>query len=115
VPEKSNFLGLQENVASAVVYVCGVLSSILAVVVAILALVFETSNNKIRFNALQSIVWFGVLTVLRFVLGGFFIFRIIITVVNIASAAFLAYKAFSDVEFRLPIIGDVVHKQIYKD
>jgi uncharacterized membrane protein len=113
--EKSNFLGLEENYASAVIYACGIFSSMFAVIVAILALVFETTNKKVRFNALQSVVWFGALAVLGFIFGGIGIFKIAIYVARIASAAFLAYKAFSNVEVRIPLIGDVVYNQIYKD
>lgn len=115
MPEKSNFLGLEENIASAIVYACGVFGSLFAVVIAILALIFEQSNKKIRFNALQSVVWFGVLAVLSFIFGGISIFRTALQLARIASAAFLAYKAFSNVEFRLPLVGDVVYNQVYKD
>ena len=114
---KKNVFGFGDNTTSVLCYA-------LIWVSGLFFLIMEKENKTIRFHALQSTVWFGLLSVLNFVLMlfsnifliGFFINIItgLITLVLGASWVFLMVMAFSGRIFKLPIIGDVVWAQVHK-
>lgn len=111
--KKTKILGfeLPENVAAALSYVFGFISGAIM-------LVLEPNNKTVRFHALQSILWFLVLalinTVLGFVLGWFLPIGRLVNAVSLLSMLFLAYNAYMGKQFKIPLIGDAVEKQIYK-
>jgi len=122
--QKSIF-DLDENIVGALSYLFGPLSGILV-------LVLERDNKFVRFHALQATIWFVTLMAMGMVvnlvravlisiplIGGLFglvIAPILLigSIVYWGSKLLLIYKAYEGAEFKLPIIGDVVWKQINK-
>ena len=110
---RKSIFGLQENVAGALCYSLMFFSGIVI-------LVMEKENKFVRFHALQSTLWFMLLSVARFILrffvgwipfvGGlldsFFVMLII------ATWLLLMVNAYLGKQFKLPIIGDIVEAQI---
>lgn len=99
--------GLEENVAGLLCYVLGWISGIIF-------LLIETENKFVRFHAMQSIIVFGVLSIVGFILswipyvrwfsGGLvgalaFIFWVV-----------LMYKAYQGERYKLPWAGDQAEK-----
>ena len=113
---KSTF-GLSENIANLVCYLGGFITGIVF-------LVSEKENKSVRFNALQSTIWFGALCVLTSVLGVlskipvlgiiFMIVSLVVGLIIFVSWLFLMYNAYKGVEFRIPIIGDIVYGTVNK-
>ena len=115
--------GLSENIAAAASYIFGPLSGIVV-------LVMEKENKFVRFHALQSIIWFLILMVAGWLLNAvgsiFGVIPLIGFIVNLAlwpilslgtllywvSKAYLAFRAYNGASYKIPIIGEVVWKQI---
>jgi uncharacterized membrane protein len=114
---KKSIFGLAENLVGLIAYF-GFFFTGIAV------LILEKENKTVRFHALQSTIWFLFLAVIGWValfFSGFpllgFVFtliRLAVKVITVLSWLFLMYSAFSGKEFKIPIIGDVVHAQIYR-
>jgi len=108
--EKSVF-GLNENVASLLCYVGLYFSGIII-------LVMEKNNKTVRFHALQSILWFMVLSIVGWVLGWIpligGLLGPVIGLLTLVSWAFLIYNAYMGKRFKIPLIGDAVETQIYR-
>jgi uncharacterized membrane protein len=110
-------LGLGENIEGALAYLVGFISGIFFLVV-------EKENKKVRFHAMQSIIWSIALVVVNIILSGLkflpligSIFGLILNVLYIAaflSAVYLIYMAYKGVEFKIPFIGDAVWNQVNK-
>ncbi len=99
--------GLEENVAGLLCYVLGWISGIIF-------LLIETENKFVRFHAMQSIIVFGVLSIVSFILswiphvrwfGGGLVgaLAFILWVV-------LMYKAYQGERYKLPWAGDQAEK-----
>jgi len=113
--------GLEQNVAAALSYVFGFFSGIVV-------LIMERENKFVRFHALQSTLWFLFLAIVSWILNiissfpiigwilGIFINPIltILGIIAIGSIIFLAYKAYNNESFKIPIVGDVAWAQINK-
>lgn len=110
--------GLDENVASALCYLFGVVTGVL-----FLVLEPHNKNRVVRFHAFQSIffnvgyiaVWIGLSILYRLMPYGIWV------ILSLASGLlslgflicwlFLMYKAYNREMFKLPIIGDLAEKQ----
>ena len=107
--------GLNENVASLLCYVGLYFSGIII-------LVMEKENKTVRFHALQSILWFMLLSIVGWVLGWFLgwlpiiggLIGTAVGLITIVSWAFLMYNAYMGKRFKIPLIGETVESQIYK-
>jgi uncharacterized membrane protein len=110
--------GLEENVASALCYLLGLLTGILFLVIAP-----YNQNRTIRFHAFQAIflhlaviVGFIVLQILLGALaflGGFFMLALwpIIWLACLALWIYMMYKAYNKEKVVLPVIGPLAEKQ----
>lgn len=110
--------GLDENVAGTLSYVFGFITGLIFFLV-------ETENEFVRFHAAQSMLVFGGLFVLSFVIGALamflelipfvgWIFSLMLGLVSllIAPVGFvlwivLMYKAYSGERYGLPVVGEV--------
>jgi len=113
---KKCLFGLEENMASALAYV-GLF------VTGVLVFALERENKTVRFHALQSIVTFGVLFIVNFVvrfllgwiplIGGLLtgVFSLLIFV----SWAYLTYMAYKGATFKVPVVGDACWTQVHKE
>ncbi|MDR2167734.1 MAG: hypothetical protein LBE35_07800 [Clostridiales bacterium] len=109
--------GLSENLAAALAYV-GIFFS------GIVVLVMERENKFVRFAALQSTIFFLVMSILMSILGffgGFFlvgwIFRLlgfVLGITTFAAWAYLTFMAFRGQSVKLPILGEICWEQVHK-
>jgi len=105
--------GMQANVEALLSYLLGFITGIIFFLV-------EKENKFVRFHAMQSIVVFGGLFVISFVLGfmlGFVPFlglaiSSLLGLVQIILWIVLMFKAFQGEYFKLPIAGDIAEKQV---
>lgn len=109
--EKKTSLGLTENLEALCAYALGFVSGFIL-------LIIEKENKFVRFHAMQSFATFLLLAGVSF-LGGFIpIFGgLIIKIVSFVSMILwilLMYKAYKGENFKVPVIGDIVDKQINK-
>ena len=95
--------GLEKNVACAATYVLGWITGL----VFFLA---EKENKDIRFHAAQSIVTFGILTVLSLVPVIGWMLSPFIFLVGLVLWIVLLIKAYQGERFKLPVVGDLVEK-----
>lgn len=99
--------GMQANVAALLSYLAGFITGIIFYVI-------EKENKFVRFHAMQSIVTFGFLFVLGFVLGVIPVIGwALIPVLWIAQVilwVLLMVKAYQGENFKLPIAGDIAEK-----
>jgi uncharacterized membrane protein len=103
--------GMQQNVAALLCYVAGWITGLVFFLI-------EKENRFVRFHAMQSIMVFGGLTV-AFIVAGFlpFIGGILTMVLSIAQLVLwilLMVKAYQNVHFKLPVVGDLAEKQLEK-
>jgi len=117
VSGKSVF-GLTPNLAAALSYVVGFVTGIIV-------LVLEKDDKFVRFHALQSILVFGGLTVLRVVAPvlkiipffgeiAFGIVSLVLSLVGIVAWVYLIYTAYQGKTFKVPFVGDIASEQINK-
>jgi len=108
---KKSIFDLDENVAALLSYVLIFFSGIVV-------LIMEKENRFVRFHALQSILLFLPLFIIRWVLsalpliGG--LLGGLLTIIMVVSALFLMYNAYLGKTFKVPVIGDVVDNQLNK-
>ena len=96
--------GLHQNAAGMMCYLLGWVTGIIF-------LVLEPDNRYVRFHAIQSIIIFGVLTVIiwvfsLFIWGISFFFGVLGFILWII----LMVKAYQGERFRIPIAGDIANK-----
>ena len=116
--EQKTSTGLQPNLA-------GLLCYILGWVTGLIFFILEKENKFVRFHAVQSIIVFGgltVLTILISILQAIFMFifsplsvllGILSTILWLAGLflwVLLMSKAYQNVEYKLPYLGDYVEK-----
>ena len=100
--------GLNENVAGLLCYVLGWISGVVFILI-------EPENKFVRFHAIQSIVTFGVLNVVGFILnwipviGGFVSW--VISVLGFILWIVLMVKAYQGTKYKLPWAGDFAEKR----
>lgn len=104
--KKSTF-GLEKNIAAALTYLLGWVSGLVF-------LLAEKEDKEIRFHALQSIIFFGGLTVVCLlpVLG--WLLSPFLFLVGLVGWVFLLIKAYQGEKFKLPLIGEIAEKQANK-
>jgi uncharacterized membrane protein len=107
----SSSSGLEPNVAGLLCYVLGFITAIIFIVI-------EKENKFVRFHAFQSLFFSIAIIVLNILLGVIYsIIPFLAFVHPIISLAilvlwiFLMVKAYQNVLFKLPVIGDVAAKQ----
>ena len=100
--------GLNENVAGLLCYVLGWISGVVFILI-------EPENKFVRFHAIQSIVTFGALNVVGFILnwipviGGFVSWAI--SVLSFILWIVLMVKAYQGTKYKLPWSGDFAEKR----
>lgn len=98
--------GLPKNTAAALSYVLGWLTGIIFLLI--------EKDPFVRFHAMQSIITFGLLTLLSFVPIIGWILSPLVMIVGFVLWLVLIYKAYQGEEFKLPVIGDFAEKQLGK-
>ncbi len=93
--------GLAENVAGLLCYVLGWVSGLVFILI-------EKENKFVRFHAMQSIIVFGVITILGLIPVIGWIIRLIGVVLWIV----LMVKAYQGTMFKLPWAGDLAEKWV---
>lgn len=104
--------GLEPNVLAALAYVLGAISGIIVFVV-------EKDNKFVKFHAVQAILTHLAVIVFSFVVNVVPVLGLVISglmgLLSIVLALFLAYQAYSNKEFMVPVLGkiakDFVNKQ----
>jgi uncharacterized membrane protein len=101
--------GLEENVAGLLCYLLGFITGILF-------FVLEKENTFVRFHAMQSIITFGTIFVLSFILGFIpiigWILALLLPFVALILWIILMVKAYQGARYKLPIVGDIAEKQV---
>lgn len=97
--------GLEEKVACALTYVLGWVTGLVF-------LLAEKENAKVRFHAMQSLMFFGGMTIISFVpVIGWLLSPLVMIVVFIVWLMSI-YKAYNGEEFELPMVGKLAKKQL---
>lgn len=110
MPEKDlgkTSIGMNANIAAVLSYLLGFASGIIFYLL-------EKENKFVRFHAMQSIVTFGFLWVLSFVIMvvpslGWVIARFIY-LIEVILWVILMFKAYQGEYFKLPVAGDIAEK-----
>jgi uncharacterized membrane protein len=98
--------GLQENVAALLCYVLGWVTGLIFFLI-------EPNNKFIRFHAMQSIIVFGIFTLLSIIFNWFPFWYILWPIISILAFilwVILIVKAYQWVYFKLPLVGDLAEK-----
>ena len=98
--------GLPTNTAAALSYVLGWLTGIVFLLI--------EKDPFVRFHAMQSIITFGLLTVLTFVPIIGWMLSPFLAIIGFVLWLVLIFKAYQGEEFKLPVIGDFAKKQVSK-
>ena len=104
--KKSTF-GLDKNIAAALTYVLGWITGL----VFFLA---EKEDKDIRFHAMQSIIFFGALTLINLIPVVGWALSPLIFIIALAGWVVLLLKAYQGEKFKLPVIGEIAEKQANK-
>ena len=96
--------GLPKNTAAALSYVLGWLTGIIFLLI--------EKDPFVRFHAMQSIITFGILTLLSFVPVIGWILSPLVMIVGFILWLVLIFKAYQGEEFKLPVIGEFAKKQL---
>ena len=100
--------GLEENVAGLLCYIAGWISGIIF-------LLIETENKIVRFHAIQSIIVFGIVTIVDVIIWIFphpvdRTLNWILWAVAVILWVVLMYKAYQGEKYKIPIAGDQAEK-----
>ena len=98
--------GLPTNTAAALSYVLGWLTGIVFLLI--------EKDPFVRFHAMQSIITFGLLTIISFVPIIGWLLSPLAMIVGFVLWLVLIFKAYQGEEFKLPVIGDFAKKQVSK-
>lgn len=96
--------GLPKNTAAALSYVLGWLTGIVFLLI--------EKDPFVRFHAMQSIITFGILTVLSFVPVIGWVLSPFLMIIGFVLWLVLIFKAYQGEEFKLPVIGEFAKKQL---
>ena len=97
--------GLPKKTAAALAYVLGWVTGIIFLIV--------EKDPFVRFHAAQSVVTFGILTIIVFIPFLWF-FVPIVWIVGFVLWLVLIYKAYQGEEFKLPWVGNLAKKLLSK-
>ncbi len=98
--------GMKANIAGLLCYVMGWLTGIVF-------LIIEKNSKFVRFHAAQSIVVFGILSILGIILNVlpwnwfFTLLSALVGLVTFILWLVLMYKAYQGEEFKVPVLGDI--------
>ena len=99
--------GLDENIAGLLCYVLGWVSGVIF-------LLLEENNKYVRFHSMQSIIVFGIYTVVTGVLGWLpvvgTVFIGILSAIAFILWVVLMVKAYRGVRYKLPRAGDIAER-----
>jgi uncharacterized membrane protein len=102
-------LGMSENVAGLLAYLFGWISGLIIFLI-------ERESQFVRFHALQSLIFFGSLTLIISIFGRIPIVGVFIAIVGgITSFVFWIMgmvRAYAGELYRFPIVGDIAASQI---
>lgn len=98
--------GLPTNTAAALSYVLGWITGIVFLLI--------EKDPFVRFHAMQSIITFGLLTIISFVPIIGWLLSPLAMIVGFVLWLVLIFKAYQGEEFKLPVIGDFAKKQVGK-
>lgn len=109
--EKKTSLGLTENLEALCAYA-------LVFVSGFILLIIEKENKFVRFHAMQSFITFLLLAAIN-VIAGFIpllggMITSIVGLITLVLWILLMFKAYKGESFKVPVIGDIVAKQINK-
>jgi uncharacterized membrane protein len=106
-------MGMQPNIEAGLSYLFGWITGLIFFLV-------EKQNRFVRFHAMQSILFFGGLTVIQFILGflgnvpllGFFAgpVGIAVAIIGFVGWILLLINGFQGKYFKLPIVGDYAER-----
>jgi uncharacterized membrane protein len=100
-------MGLEQNVAGLLCYVVGWVTGLVFYLV-------EKENKFVRFHAMQSILVFGGLTVISIILNVIpflgWVLSTLLSVVALVLWILLMVKAYQNVWYKLPWVGDLAEK-----
>ena len=104
--------GLEENVAALLCYIVGWISGIIF-------LLIETENKSVRFHAIQSIIVFGILTIVNLIFWAFpypvdRVLNWIVGAIAFILWVVLMYKAYQGEKYKIPWVGDQAEKWVEK-
>ena len=98
--------GLPKNTAAALSYVLGWLTGIVFLLI--------EKDPFVRFHAMQSIITFGILTILAMVPFIGWVLSPLVMIIGFVLWLVLIFKAYQGEEFKLPVIGEFAKKQLEK-
>jgi uncharacterized membrane protein len=98
--------GLPKNTAAALSYVLGWLTGIVFLLI--------EKDPFVRFHAAQSVVTFGILTILTLIPVIGWVLSPLILIVGFVLWLVLIYKAYQGEEFKLPWVGNLANKLLGK-
>ncbi len=105
--EEKTGMGMEQNVAGLLCYVLGWITGLVFFLI-------EKENKFVRFHAMQSIIVFGGLSIIAFVVGLIPILNVIlIPIIWIAGLILwilLMIRAYQNVWYKLPGVGDLAEK-----
>ncbi|MEA3355164.1 MAG: DUF4870 domain-containing protein [Patescibacteria group bacterium] len=99
--------GLPVNTASALCYVFGWVSGLVF-------LLSEKKNAKVRFHAMQSLMFFAGLTIISFVPVIGWLLSPFVMIVGFIFWIMSVYKAYNGEDFKLPIVAKFAKQQLKK-
>ena len=102
---KKGGLGLPSNTAAALAYVLWWVSGIIF-------LLLEKDDKFVRFHAMQSIITFGMITLLSFIPVIGWMLSPVLMIIGFVLWLVLIFKAYQGEKFKLPVIGDFAEKQM---
>ena len=111
MPNQKSTFGLDKNIACALTYVG-------AWVTGLVFLLSEKNDKTVRFHAMQSIIFFGGVTVIQIFLGrvpliGWSLMPLL-GLLSFVVWIILIIKAYQGEKFMLPVVGKIAEKQINK-
>ena len=98
---------LPVNTASALCYILGWISGLIFLMV-------EKKNAKVRFHAMQSMMFFGGLTLLSFVPVIGWMLSPFVMIAGFVVWLMSVYKAYNGEDFELPVVGKLAKDQLKK-
>jgi len=98
--------GLPKNTAAALSYVLGWVTGLIFLLI--------EKDSFVRFHAAQSIVVFGILTVIVLIPGIGWVIAPLAWIVGFVLWLVLIFKAYQGEEFKLPWVGNVAKKLLGK-
>ena len=99
--------GIKPNIAALLAYVVGFITGLIFILI-------EKKNKFVRFHAMQSIVVFGGLFVLQWILPFIPVLGILasglLSILAVVLWVVLMVKAYQGEMFKLPVVGDIAEK-----